>query len=165
MPPVFSVLTRALATAEGLARSIDPSLNVYEVARPYARRLLRVRYSPRAVQDRGRERVLEYTRYAEEYPRQIRQVLAELSDGEMQVRLKHGGLDELTGEVDVLANRLVFALITGALLIGSSMLGAFDRGGPQVPVLGVPLVAFAGFSIALVLGGLLLLLILRDRRI
>jgi ubiquinone biosynthesis protein len=165
MPPVFSLMTRALATAEGLARSIDPSLNVYEVARPYARRLLRGRYSPRAVQDRGRERALEYARYAEDYPRQIRQVLAELSDGEMQVRLKHGGLDELTGEVDVLANRLVFALITGALLIGSSMLGAFDRGGPRVPVLGVPLVAFAGFSIALVLGGLLLLLILRDRRI
>ena len=65
----------------------------------------------------------------------------------------------------VLANRLVFALITGALLIGSSLLGAFDRGGPQVPLIGVPLVAFAGFSIALVLGGLLLVLILRDRRI
>jgi len=165
MPPVFSVLTRALATAEGLARSIDPSLNVYEVARPYARRLLRERYSPDAVYERSRELSLEYARYAEDYPHQIREVLTELSDGELQVRLKHGGLDELTGEVDVLANRLVFALVTGALLIGSSMLGAFDRGGPQIPVLGVPLVAFAGFSIALVLGSLLLLLILRDRRL
>lgn len=165
MPPVFSLLTRALATAEGLARSIDPSLNVYEVARPYARRLLRQRYSPDAVYERGRERAFEYVRYVEDYPNQIRQVLTELSDGEMEVRLKHGGLDELTGEVDVLANRLVFALVTGALLIGSSLLGAFDRGGPQVPVLGVPLVAFAGFSLALMLGGLLLLLILRDRRI
>lgn len=165
MPPVFALMTRALATAEGLARSIDPSLNVYEIARPYARRLLRQRYSPDTVYERSRERTLEYVRYLEDYPRQLREVLTELSDGELQVRLKHGGLDELTGEVDVLANRLVFALVTGALLIGSSLLGAFDRGGPQVPVLGVPLIAFAGFSIALVLGGLLILLIMRDRRI
>lgn len=165
MPPVFSLLTRALATAEGLSRSIDPSLNVYEVARPYARRLLRQQYSPDAIYERSRERAYEYVRYLEDYPNQIQQVLTEISDGELEVRLHHGGLDELTGEVDVLANRLVFALITGALLIGSSLLGAFDRGGPQVPLIGVPLVAFAGFSIALVLGGLLLVLILRDRRI
>ncbi|HYZ04879.1 MAG TPA: AarF/ABC1/UbiB kinase family protein, partial [Rubrobacter sp.] len=39
MPPVFPLLTKALVTAEGLARSIDPTINVYEVARPYAQRL------------------------------------------------------------------------------------------------------------------------------
>src|SRR3712207_9427349 len=79
----------------------------------------------------ARERALEYARYAEDYPDQVRQLLAEVADGELEVRLRHGGLDELVGEVDVLANRLVFAVVTGALLLGSCMLGAFDRGGPQ----------------------------------
>ena len=165
MPPVFPLLTKALVTAEGLARSIDPTINVYEVARPYARRLLSQRYRPRVLAEVATERSLEYARYVGEYPEQVRQLLGELADGELEVQLKHGGLDELIGSVDVLANRLVFAVVTAALLVGSSMLGAFDVGGPSVPLLGVPVVAFIGFTMALILASLLLTIIFRSRRL
>ncbi|QIN82902.1 phosphotransferase [Rubrobacter tropicus] len=165
VPPVFPLLTKALVTAEGLARSIDPTINVYEVARPYARRLLTQRYRPDVLARSATERSLEYARYVEEYPEQVRQLLGELADGELEVRLRHGGLDELVGEVDVLANRLVFAVVTGALLVGSSMLGSFDVGGPSVPLLGVPVVAFIGFTLALILATILLTIIFRSRRL
>jgi ubiquinone biosynthesis protein len=165
VPPVFPLLTKALVTAEGIARSIDPTINVYELARPYARRLLAERYEPEALLEVVRERALEYARYAEDYPEQIRQLLAEVADGELEVQLRHGGLDELVGEVDVLANRLVFAVVTGALLLGSCMLGAFDRGGPAVPYLGVPVVSFGGFALALIMGSILLAIIFRSRRL
>jgi ubiquinone biosynthesis protein len=111
------------------------------------------------------ERSLEYARYVEEYPEQVRQLLGELSDGELEVQLKHGGLDELIGSVDVLANRLVFAVVTAALLVGSSMLGAFDVGGPSIPLLGVPVVAFTGFTLALMLASLLFVTIYRSKRL
>ena len=165
MPPVFPLLTKALVTAEALSRSIDPTINVYEIARPYANRLLRERYEPGALLERSQERALEYARYLEAYPEQLRQLLAELEDGALEVKFRHGGLDELSGEVDVLANRLVFAVVTGALLIGSSFLGAFATGGPQVPYLGVPVVAFVGFTLALVMATLLLTVIFRSRRL
>jgi ubiquinone biosynthesis protein len=165
VPPVFPLLTKALVTAEGIARAIDPTINVYELARPYARRLLAERYEPEALLEGVRERALEYARYAEDYPEQIRQLLAEVADGELEVQLRHGGLDELIGEVDVLANRLVFAVVTGALLLGSCMLGAFDRGGPAVPYLGVPVVSFVGFALALIMGSILLAIIFRSRRL
>ena len=165
VPPVFPLLTKALVTAEGIARSIDPTINVYELARPYARRLLAERYEPEALLEGVRERALEYARYAEDYPEQIRQLLAEVADGELEVQLMHSGLDELVGEVDVLANRLVFAVVTGALLLGSCMLGAFDRGGPAVPYLGVPVVSFVGFALALIMGSILLAIIFRSRRL
>jgi ubiquinone biosynthesis protein len=163
VPPVFPLLTKALVTAEGLARAIDPTINVYEVARPYARRLLLERYEPEAVLEGVRERALEYARYAEDYPEQVRQLLAEVTDGELEVQLRHGGLDELVGEVDVLANRLVFAVVSGALLLGSCMLGAFDHGGPTVPYLGVPIVSFVGFTLSLLMGSILLVVIFRSR--
>jgi ubiquinone biosynthesis protein len=163
VPPVFPLLTKALVTAEGIARSIDPTINVYELARPYARRLLAERYEPEALLEGVRERALEYARYAEDYPEQIRQLLAEVADGELEVQLRHSGLDELIGEVDVLANRLVFAVVTGALLLGSCMLGAFDRGGPAVPYLGVPVISFVGFALALIMGSILLAIIFRSR--
>jgi ubiquinone biosynthesis protein len=165
VPPVFPLLTKALVTAEGLSRSIDPTLNVYEVARPYASRLLRERYEPGFLLERFQESALENARYLEDYPEQIRQLFAELEDGALEVKFRHGGLDELSGEVDVLANRLVFAVVTGALLIGSSLLGAFATGGPQVPYLGVPVVAFVGFTLALVMVVILLTVIFRSRRL
>jgi ubiquinone biosynthesis protein len=165
VPPVFPLLTKALVTAEGIARTIDPTINVYELARPYARRLLAERYEPEALLEVARERALEYARYVEDYPEQLRQLLAELADGELEVRLRHGGLDELIGGVDVLANRLVFAVVTGALLLGSCMLGAFDHGGPAVPYLGVPWISFVGFALALIMGSILLAIIFRSRRL
>jgi ubiquinone biosynthesis protein len=165
MPPVFPLLTKALVTAEGLARAIDPTINVYEVARPYAQRLLSERYKPQAVLDVVEEHALEYARYVEDYPEQVRLLLTELADGELEVQLKHGGLDELIGSVDVLANRLVFAVVTAALLVGSSMLGAFDFGGPKVPLIGVPVISFLGFTLALILASILLTIIFRSRRL
>ena len=165
VPPVFPLLTKALVTAEGLSRSIDPTINVYEIARPYAYRLLRERYEPGFLLERSQERALEYARYLEDYPEQIRQLLTALEDGELEVKLNNRGLDELIGEVDVLANRLVFAIVTGALLIGSSFLGAFATGGPQAPYLGVPVVAFLGYTLALIMASILLLVIYRSRRL
>ncbi|MGF1471823.1 MAG: ABC1 kinase family protein [Rubrobacteraceae bacterium] len=165
MPPVFPLLTKALVTAEGISRSIDPTLNVFEVARPYARRLLNQRLQPDNVFRAVSERAMEYARYAEDYPDQLRQLLTELGDGELEVQLRHRGLNDLGGEVDVLANRLVFAIVTGALLIGSSMIGAFVQAGPTVPFIGVPLVSFIGFTVALVMAAIVLLVIYRSRRL
>ena len=165
MPPVFPLLTKALVTAEGISRSIDPTLNVFEIARPYARRLLNQRLKPDYLLETTREHALEYTRYLEDYPEQLRQLLAALEDGELEVQLRHRGLNDLGSEVDVLANRLVFAIVTGALLIGSSMIGAFVQAGPTVPFLGVPLVSFIGFTVALVMASIVLLVIFRSRRL
>ncbi len=165
MPPVFPLLTKALVTAEALARSIDPTINVYEIAQPYARRLLLERYEPGFLLERSQEYALEYARYLEELPEQLRGLLTELGDGELEVKLNNRGLDELIGEVDVLANRLVFAVVTSGLLIGSSLIGAFATGGPQVPFLGVPLIAFVGFTLALVMSAILLTVIYRSRRL
>jgi len=165
VPPVFPLLTKALVTAEGVARAIDPTINVYEVARPYARRLLLERYDPKVILEGTRERTLEYLRYVEDYPEQIQQLLAEVGDGELEVQLMHGGLDELIGGVDVLANRLVFAVVSGALLLGSCMLGAFDRGGPAVPYLGVQVISFVGFTLSSIMILVLLVIIFRSRRL
>jgi ubiquinone biosynthesis protein len=165
MPPVFPLLTKALVTAEALSRSIDPTINVYEIARPYANRLLRERYEPAALLERSQERALEYARYLEDYPEQLRVLLTALEDGELEVKLNNRGLDQLIGEVDVLANRLVFAIVTGALVVGSALLEAFPSGGPQVPYLGFHVVSLGGFTLALVMAVILLLVIFRSRRL
>src|ERR671916_1428726 len=98
-----------------------------------------------------------------DYPRQVHALLDELKDGEVEVRFRHAGLDDLIGRVDILANRLVFALLIAALIIGSSMLGIFVEGGLQL--LGVSVFGLVGFVFAAVLGLLLLIGIVRSGRL
>jgi len=98
-----------------------------------------------------------------DYPRQVHALLDELKDGEVEVRFRHAGLDELISKVDILANRLVFALLIAALIIGSSMLGIFLKGG--IKFIGVSVFGLIGFVFAAILGLLLLIGIIRSGRL
>src|ERR687894_515571 len=98
-----------------------------------------------------------------DYPRQLHALLSELKDGEIEVRFRHAGLDELISKVDILANRLVFGLLIAALILGSSMLGIFVEGGLQV--LGLSVFGLIGFVVAAMLGLLLLFAIIRSGRL
>ena len=98
-----------------------------------------------------------------DYPRQVHALLDELKDGEVEVRFRHAGLDELISKVDILANRLVFALLIAALLIGSSMLVIFLKSG--IKVFGVSVIGLIGFVFAAILGLLLLIGIIRSGRL
>lgn len=98
-----------------------------------------------------------------DYPRQIHALLGELKDGEVEVRFRHGGLDELISKVDVLANRLVFGVLIAALILGSSMLGIFAESGARI--LGLSVFGLIGFVFAAILGLLLLVGIIRSGRL
>ena len=98
-----------------------------------------------------------------DYPRQVHALLDELKDGEIEVRFRHAGLDELISKVDILANRLVFAFLIAALIIGSSMLGIFLKAGNKF--LGVSIFGLIGFVFAAILGLLLLVGIIRSGRL
>src|SRR5215212_9043724 len=118
--------------------------------------------NPAYVAARLARRVAQPDTFAD-YPRQVHALLEELKDGEVEVRFRHAGLDELISKVDILANRLVFALLIAALVLGSSMLGIFLKGGTQF--LGVHLVGLIGFVVAAILGLLLLVGIIRSGRL
>src|SRR5215203_1710286 len=98
-----------------------------------------------------------------DYPRQVHALLDELKDGEIEVRFRHAGLDDLISKVDILANRLVFAFLIAALIIGSSMLGIFLKNGTKF--LGVSIFGLIGFVFAALLGLLLLIGIIRSGRL
>ncbi|WP_166395686.1 hypothetical protein [Rubrobacter marinus] len=117
---------------------------------------------PLYVVERTAGRLVQGDAYAE-YPRQIHSLLDELKDGEIEVAFKHRGLDELISRVDVLANRLVFALLIGGLVLGSSLMGVFGESG--VRLLGIGVFGLVGFVLAAVLGLALLVGIIRSGRL
>jgi ubiquinone biosynthesis protein len=66
-------------------------------------------------------------------------------------------------KLDVLANRLVIALVTTGGLIGSSLIGIFAKTGPHI--LGLNVVSALGFVLSGVLGVWLLWGVVRSGRI
>ena len=162
LPGDIAQLFSSLVEVEALGSEDLESSNATEVAAEAAGELISRFRDPRYVAVRTARRLAQGDTYAE-YPRQIHNLLNELKDGEVEVVFRHRGLDDLVSKVDIFANRLVFALLIAALIIGSSLLGIF--GASDARFLGINIFGLVGFVIAALLGLALLIGIVRSGRL
>src|SRR5918994_3821861 len=163
LPTRFLLLDRAIATLGSVGIELYPDFNVFEVAKPFARRLLAGRYTPERIVSRARRESYNLARIALETPYQIHDVLEELRDGQMEVGFVHKGLDEFMRKMSVAFNRLVVALVVTGGLIGSSLIGIFAERGPQL--FGIHFISVIGFGLSTVLGVWLLWAVVRSGRL
>jgi ubiquinone biosynthesis protein len=163
LPTRFVLLDKAIATLGSVGIELSPDFNVFEVAKPYARSLLLGRYTPARIASRARRESISLARIASQFPYQVHDILEEVRDGQIEVGFVHKGLDEFMGKLDVAFNRLVIALVVASGLIGSSMLGIFAEGGPQI--MGLHVLAVIGFVVSGVLGLWLLWGVIRSGRL
>ncbi|MBU2602136.1 MAG: phosphotransferase [Actinobacteria bacterium] len=162
LPSRFLLLEKSLLTLEGVATTVYPDLNVFQMARPYARRLLVRRYRP-DVALAGAGRSFEaYARVLRDYPFQLHDLLEEMRDGELEIKFVHMGLDDFGHKLDVLTNRVVIGLITATLGLASSMVAVFVTDGPHV--LGLSVWGIPGFFGSFVFGVWLMWAIVRSGR-
>ena len=163
LPHRFLVLDKAIATLGSVGVELYPDFNVFEVARPYARSMVFERFTPDRLVASAQREGLAYAQMARELPYQVHDVLEELRDGRMEVGFVHKGLDEFMHRMDVIFNRLVMALVVTGGLIGSSLIGIFAEGGPQL--LGVHIVSVIGFLVSGALAFWLLWGVVRSGRL
>jgi ubiquinone biosynthesis protein len=162
LPTRFLMLEKSLLTIEGVVTQIYPDFNVFEIARPYARRLLLRRYRPDVIGGRVVRESLSLAEVLREYPYQLHDVLEEMRDGSFEIGFAHRGLDDLFHKLDILTNRMVVALVAAALGVASSIIAAFVTGGPTL--LGVSVWGIPGFVTALFFGIWLMWAIFRSGR-
>jgi ubiquinone biosynthesis protein len=162
LPTRFLLLDKAIATLASVGVELYPDFNVFEVARPFARDLMRERFTPDRVARRARKEVVALSQIALELPYQMHDILEEIRDGRIEVGFRHEGLDEFMVKMQVSFNRLVVALVVAAGLLGSAVLSVFAKG-PQV--FGINVLAFAGFVLSIVLLFRLLWGVLRSGRL
>jgi ubiquinone biosynthesis protein len=163
LPTRFVILDKALATLGSVAVEVYPDFNVFEVARPYARQLIADRLSPRRLALRTRREVQELGEIGLEIPRQVHDVLNELRDGEMLVKISNPGIDDLAHHLDVSVNRIAVALVILGGLVGSSLIGVLAEKGPHL--IGLHLLSVVGFVLSGVFGVWLLWGVLRSGRL
>jgi ubiquinone biosynthesis protein len=163
LPTRFVILDKAIATLGSVAAEVYPDFNVFEVARPYARQLISERLSPRRLALRTSHEARDIAEIALEVPRQVHDILNELRDGEMLVKISNPGIDDLAHHMDVSVNRIAVALVILGGLVGSSLIGVLAEQGPHL--LGLHLLSVAGFLLSGVFGVWLLWGVMRSGRL
>ena len=163
LPTRFVLLDKAIATLGAVGADLYPDFNVFEVAKPYARGLMVERFTPRRMAQRAQREARDLAGIARELPYQVSDILQEMRAGQIEVGFVHKGLDEFMHRLDVVANRLVVALVVAGGLLGSSLIGIFAEGGPQL--LGLNIVSVLGFLLSGLLGVWLLWGVVRSGRL
>jgi len=163
LPSRFVMLDKAIATLASVGQEVYPDFNVFEVAKPYARRLLAERFHPKLLAKQARSEALALGSIARDVPYQMHDILERLRDGTFQVRIENPGIDQLDEIIQQATNRLAVALVIVGGLMGSSIIGVFATGGPHV--MGLHLLAVVGFVLSGVFGVWLIWGILRHSRL
>ena len=160
MPPNFAFLIKSMVTIESVARALDPEFNFTLVAKPFVKEMIRQRLAPRRL---ARDFIRELSSVVQalgRIPSATEGVLRRAEEG--RLTLQHRGFSDLLYELEVMSNRISFALITSAIVVASALIMQTDKG-PSF--LGYPVFGILGFLFASLLGTVLLFSILRSGRL
>ncbi|HEY8119452.1 MAG TPA: AarF/UbiB family protein [Methylophilaceae bacterium] len=161
VPPDLTMLFKALITLEGLGRQLDPDFQIVAHLTPFVRKIITDRYMPAALFKRGRRGIANVFDAVTGLPGDVSQVLRAAARGQLKLNLDLKRLDHFGHQLDHSTNRLTMALITAALIVGSSIVMTV-KGGPTL--FGLPAFGFLGFFLAFVIGFGLVISIWRSGR-
>jgi len=162
LPSSLVMMGKALVIAEGVGKALDPEMELLPLAEPYIRRLAFRRTALRHELNAWTSALEEAGHLLQELPREIRSLARRVGRGELRLRFEHLGLDRPIMEMDRASNRISFALIIAALIVGSSLVMQLEAG-PRLWEL--PLFGLLGYGLAALLGLWLILAILRSGRL
>lgn len=161
VPPDLTMLFKALITLEGLGRQLDPDFQIVKHLTPFVKKIIINRYMPGALFKRGRRGAGHLAKALSGLPGDVSQVLREAARGRLKVNLDLKRLDHFGHQLDHSTNRLTIAMITAALIVGSSIVMTV-KGGPTL--FGLPAFGFVGFAMAFIIGMMLMISIWRSGR-
>ncbi|GAB4111301.1 MAG: AarF/ABC1/UbiB kinase family protein [Roseiflexaceae bacterium] len=138
MPPPLALLLKAIIMMEGIGVLIDPHLDVFAVARPYALQTLTEFTNPEAIARRAGRKGRDLLELADQLPHQAGEVLAQLREGELTIRTRDLELVRVASSLSRAGTRLALAIVLLAAALGTG--------------LGAVAVAIGGWSGPLILG-------------
>jgi ubiquinone biosynthesis protein len=161
-PADLMLLARAFVTIEGIGRQLDPAFSLIDEAKPIVASLVRERLAPAALAARVGDVGREVADALGELPRNLLDIVGKAKDDRLQIQFVHRNLEHFVQEMDRASNRLSFAIVIAALVVGSSFV--LQRGSGPLLV-GLPVFGLVGFIAAGILGLWLAIGILRSGRL
>jgi len=161
LPPDLVLLVKAFITLEGLGRQLDPEFDMASEAAPYLQGALLSHMAPKAVAKRGWRSLSNAVSLLTDLPRDLKQLLKAAQRGKMQVQVDVPPLDRFTERMDKASNRLALAILTAAMIVGSSIVISVEK---EPLLAGFPPLGVSGFVLALVGALVVVFSILRSGR-
>lgn len=163
LPRDFVLLGKSFVTVTGVARQLDPKLDLEKMATPLARDLMRERLSPTNIGKIASETSWHLTNLIAHGPKDLRHIIRKLLHGKIEVSLRHVELENFVYELDRSSNRLALSIILAATVIASSLV-MMARIGPIV-MGDVPLFGILGYMFSSIMGIWLAIGIMRSGRL
>ena len=162
LKPNLYLMLKALSTVEGVGLVLDPKLELIALAQPFMKKIKMNRLDPRRLgRDMG-ETGLQYLNLVRDLPEEARSILSQLRQGKMKLEFEHRGLGPLERSLDRVSNRIAFAIVLAAQIIGSSLI---VLSGIPPRWHDLPLIGLAGFLVAGIMGFWLLISIIRHGKL
>ena len=161
IPSDLTLLAKSLVLIEGMGRTLDPTFDMAEHLRPFMLKALRQKFSPLKVSRDINQILFSYLNLARNIPRDLKEIINRINRNKFKIDLEHRGLDKFTADFDRSINRLSTSMILAAMIIGSSIIMQTDKG-PKV--MGFPMLAFMGYTVAGLVGLWLIYAIIRSGR-
>jgi len=162
LPSELALLMRVVSMSEGLGLMLDPDFRYFDFANPIFRAHWKQTRSVPAGAMRLRRAAADATELGLGLPRRTGLLLGRIERGELELKVRHEGLDRLTHEFEGMTNRLAIAMILAASVVALAVaLGVHGPNGfePYLRALFT-----LGFVFSLAFGLWLLLGILRSGR-
>lgn len=121
VPTHFYLFARSLITIEGVIAKLDPDFEQLTIVRPYLLKSVAKKYDPIKMTKNILNSLYEINKYMVEFPNDLKNAIAKINSGQIQVDISHKGIDPMVHSIQRVTKQLVSTLIIVALIIGSSL--------------------------------------------
>ena len=160
--PGLYLLLKTLITLEGIGVVLDPSFCLSEYFEPYIRKLIKNYSRVHNLKDDLYFTLLDLASLIKDLPFEVKDTLRIVKSGDLRIQFEHQGLERMISQHSLQVNRLVFAIVVAALIVGSSIV-VHSHILPTIH--GISVIGIVGFLIAAIIGFGLIFSIIRKNKI
>lgn len=157
LPEYIYLLVRGIILLEGIGRELGIETNIIENVKPYGIKLMKQRLTPKHLTNKVLDKLYDMGDRLEELPEDIHTLVQKVNNNELEITHKLRGLNDIRNTI----SHLVVAMIISASTIGSAILVLADM---PPTVWGVSILGFLGFVVSGIMGVVVVLSILRNKR-
>ena len=162
LPPDIFLMIKALSSVEGVGRTLDPEFDLIAHASPFIKQVKLERFGPKRISTDIYDVMSRLLQFLQQFPKDLMDLAGMIRQQRLSLRLEHKGLETILATQDQTSNRISFAIIIAALIIGSALIVI-----SEIPplVFGISLIGIIGYLVAAIMGMWLLVAIIRKGRL
>lgn len=145
----YAMMAKSILAIEEVGMALDPKFDLRKHAKPVLKQLYRERTGPRSVIRRSQEFLRGTLTSLQDLPSSVSRLVRRLEHDDITVNLQHRGLDDLDNSIETASNRITLGLVSGSLIIGSSMIVTT---GIRPLLFGYPALGIVGYLLSAMVG-------------